>query len=465
MSAMPAHADGVLGPGRLVTELAPAPARTSAELDFGVLAALVGASGFEVAERAHEALAPLLAHDALVLVTPGSPGIPVQIAAPPELRERLSAFDWSTVIVEADLPAEGGAARLVLPDLSGGVRLAGWVAGAGKFAVAIALGAQGPLQIGPAQERAVVQVAMLAAARARSVDQDPSPGTLAFSHAISQERERVRAEMRSRHAATLSSLLQTLRRAAGPNGSRSVPPAVLDAIDLASQGLLELKAAAKRHDTSLYIAVADAFADAEAEVRGIVRAGDLQLVVGLDAAEDARVPRAIAQAARIVTRAGSLNATHHPGARKLRVHWRLTADALTITVADDGAGFGEHEDRPRREAAYTRRRVAGLRGTVQLDSAPHWGSAITCELPLHGPPLAPETPAAERISQLRARECEVLELMVAGLRNRDIAERLFITVRTVKFHVSNILRKLDVQSRTEAIALAHAAGISAPDET
>jgi DNA-binding NarL/FixJ family response regulator len=55
--------------------------------------------------------------------------------------------------------------------------------------------------------------------------------------------------------------------------------------------------------------------------------------------------------------------------------------------------------------------------------------------------------------------------MVGGLRNRDIADRLFITVRTVKFHVSNILRKLDVQSRTEAIALAHAAGISAPDES
>ena len=62
----------------------------------------------------------------------------------------------------------------------------------------------------------------------------------------------------------------------------------------------------------------------------------------------------------------------------------------------------------------------------------------------------------------RDREREVLELMIAGLRNRDIAERLFISVRTVKYHVSNILQKLGVASRTEAIALAHSAGISAP---
>ncbi|HWE15529.1 MAG TPA: LuxR C-terminal-related transcriptional regulator, partial [Solirubrobacteraceae bacterium] len=73
------------------------------------------------------------------------------------------------------------------------------------------------------------------------------------------------------------------------------------------------------------------------------------------------------------------------------------------------------------------------------------------------------TPAAGRIADLRPREREVLELMVGGLRNREIALRLFITVRTVKFHVSNILRKLDVQSRAEVIVLAHNAGISVPD--
>jgi NarL family two-component system response regulator LiaR len=55
---------------------------------------------------------------------------------------------------------------------------------------------------------------------------------------------------------------------------------------------------------------------------------------------------------------------------------------------------------------------------------------------------------------LTDREQEVLALMVEGLSNAEIAERLFITVATVKFHVRGILGKLGVSSRAEAIALA-----------
>lgn len=55
---------------------------------------------------------------------------------------------------------------------------------------------------------------------------------------------------------------------------------------------------------------------------------------------------------------------------------------------------------------------------------------------------------------LTSREWEVLALMVQGLSNADIAERLIIGLSTVKFHVSNILSKLSVTSRSEATALA-----------
>ena len=57
-------------------------------------------------------------------------------------------------------------------------------------------------------------------------------------------------------------------------------------------------------------------------------------------------------------------------------------------------------------------------------------------------------------NDLSARESDVLRLMVEGLRNSEIAERLIIGHATVKFHVSSILTKLGVKSRTEAVALA-----------
>ena len=55
---------------------------------------------------------------------------------------------------------------------------------------------------------------------------------------------------------------------------------------------------------------------------------------------------------------------------------------------------------------------------------------------------------------LTERECEVLTCMVEGLNNNEIAARLFVSIGTVKFHISNIFQKLGVDSRVEAVKLA-----------
>jgi NarL family two-component system response regulator LiaR len=56
--------------------------------------------------------------------------------------------------------------------------------------------------------------------------------------------------------------------------------------------------------------------------------------------------------------------------------------------------------------------------------------------------------------ELTEREVQVLNLVVQGQSNRQIADAMFISVATVKAHISNILSKLQVSSRTEAIAYA-----------
>jgi two-component system, NarL family, response regulator LiaR len=56
--------------------------------------------------------------------------------------------------------------------------------------------------------------------------------------------------------------------------------------------------------------------------------------------------------------------------------------------------------------------------------------------------------------ELTAREMEILLWMTKGKTNQEIADELFIALKTVKVHVSNILSKLDVQDRTQAVIYA-----------
>jgi len=59
------------------------------------------------------------------------------------------------------------------------------------------------------------------------------------------------------------------------------------------------------------------------------------------------------------------------------------------------------------------------------------------------------------LHELTARELEILQLVASGDSNRRIAQRLWVTEQTVKFHLSNVYRKLGVSNRTEASHVAH----------
>jgi DNA-binding NarL/FixJ family response regulator len=77
-----------------------------------------------------------------------------------------------------------------------------------------------------------------------------------------------------------------------------------------------------------------------------------------------------------------------------------------------------------------------------------------------GPVFAPQgKSAAGEDSVLSARELEVLRLVAAGSTNSEIAGKLWVTEQTVKFHLSNIYRKLEVGNRTEASHYAHVNGL------
>jgi ATP/maltotriose-dependent transcriptional regulator MalT len=166
------------------------------------------------------------------------------------------------------------------------------------------------------------------------------------------------------------------------------------------------------------------------------------------------------------------------------------AEYARATGGDSGplwAGAAERWEQLRRpyQSSYTRwreaealmtsgdREGAARAGTAALESSRGLGSAwlvdeieslaARARLQLGGevPPAAAE-PAQDEPEDpfgLTARERDVLALVAAGATNREIGERLHMAEKTASVHVSRILAKLNVRSRTEAAAVAHRQGL------
>jgi DNA-binding NarL/FixJ family response regulator len=78
-------------------------------------------------------------------------------------------------------------------------------------------------------------------------------------------------------------------------------------------------------------------------------------------------------------------------------------------------------------------------------------------------PVTPH-PGQAAVDTLSAREREILVGLARGRTNRELAEELIVSEATVKTHVSNLLTKLGVRSRVQAVVLAYEAGVVRPGE-
>lgn len=269
----------------------------------------------------------------------------------------------------------------------------------------------------------------------------PSPDSLA--RALVSEHARATADLVDRQATTLESILAALRsRRLDDRAARA------EAIDVAAGALVALRTGSDSQRSTTLEPVIGAFARLQSDLRPLVRFGDLDVQFVEPPATGRALPGDVAHAARAIVRNAVLTLVDAGDARRVRIQWDCDGLNLLIAIRDDGAGeLTPHDDalRPITE------QVSGVGGDLTVASTAGWGSELVVRLPLDPPS---STEPWELVAALSEREREVLHRVAAGGRNRDIAAALGISDNTVKFHVSNLLRKLGARTRTELAALA-----------
>jgi DNA-binding CsgD family transcriptional regulator len=407
------------------------------------VAAVADAPLAQIAERLREATLPGMGSSALVIFTEDCTGRPQKKAGAEEIisRASIAELDALRATLSDETPWFGEA------ELAGRHRQVLALKHASSNALLVLTDPHPADHGNNAGLDLVTYLWRLTARRIREKVADAPPSYLLESRAASAERLRVTAELTDLHSTTLETLLAALR-----SSSLNDALARSTVTDLTAKALIGLRTHSDRTTDLVKEPVAKAFERLREDLRPLTRYSGIEIEFIEPPLNGRALPGEVAHAARAIVRGLVLAMTEQPDVSRVRTQWDCDGENLLINVRDDGRG-ALAADAP--SIARLDRRVQALTGTLRIDVMPGWGADVFVTLPLD----LPARPAGDVAEwDLAARELEVLQHLVAGQRNRTIASALGISENTVKFHVRNLFKKLDVGSRTEAIALANSHG-------
>ncbi|WP_174776607.1 helix-turn-helix transcriptional regulator [Cryobacterium tagatosivorans] len=398
----------------------------------------------QIAERLRNATRPYLGSSSLIIFTEDCTGRPQKKAGEEDIISRVSIVELDTLraALSDETPWVGEA------EIAGRPRPVLALKHAPSQALLVLTD---PHPNDPGHNAGLDLVTYLWRIAARRIHEkvaDAPPSYLLESRAASAERIRVTAELTDLHSTTLETLLAALHSSLLDDAA-----ARSTVTDLTAKALVTLRTLSDRTNDLVTEPVATAFERLREDLRPLTRFSGIEVEFIEPPLNGRDLPGEVAHAARAIVRGLLLAIMEQPDVSRVRTQWDCDGENLLINVRDNGRGTLA-ADAP--SIVRLDRRVQALTGHLQIDVMPGWGADVFVTLPLD-PPARPAGDVAGW--NLAPRELEVLQHLAAGERNRTIASTLGISENTVKFHVRNLFKKLDVGSRTEAIALAHSTGL------
>lgn len=175
------------------------------------------------------------------------------------------------------------------------------------------------------------------------------------------------------------------------------------------------------------------------------------VVVSYDNARPDLVPPALSASLFRFVQEALHNVRKHASASRVTVRIRPLSGLLVAEVRDNGVGFDPRQMADAQQhfgLRDMRERITAAGGRWHISSKPGAGTSVRAIFPIAKPAF-----------MLTNREREVLRLLAVGLTNRAIAEKLSVSVETVKSHVHHIMQKLQVGDRTQAAVVAMRLGL------